>query len=160
MSRAGSAGQQASSPGGVLAVLVSAGVTPYLPKTLRAVAGQSVAPDVLLIVDVASRANGLGDGTPIEEAVVDSGADAVTAVRVVHVPDATGFGDAVKRGLAKYAELVTKGNRKRPRRGQADPAWGTQRAGEWSSGGPDSGINSGPLTGPTGAMSPISETET
>ncbi|MBE6480914.1 MAG: glycosyltransferase family 2 protein [Actinomyces ruminicola] len=150
MSQAGGAGLQYSSLGGTLAVLVSAGVTPYLPKTLRAVAGQTVAPDVLLIVDVASRNNGLGDGTPIEEAAVDSGADAVTAVRVVHVPDASGFGDAVKRGLAKYAELVARGNRKR-RRGDA----GSRHPGQALA----STTASGQLTGPTGAMSPISETE-
>ncbi|MBE6475712.1 MAG: glycosyltransferase family 2 protein [Actinomyces succiniciruminis] len=156
MSQAGSAAQQPA-PGGVLAVLVSAGVTPYLPETLRALGGQTVAPDVLLIVDVASRANGLGDGTPIEEAVVESGADAVTAVRVVHVPEATGFGDAVGRGLAKYAELIAKGNRKRRR--HRDHFTGTRQTGR-----PDATTGavttaSGQLTGPTGAMSPISDAE-
>ncbi|WP_147680513.1 glycosyltransferase [Actinomyces ruminicola] len=153
MSRAGEAGTQSSPLGGALAVLVSAGVTPYLPTTLRAVAGQTVAPDVLLIIDVASRSNGLGDGTPIEEAVVDSGADAVTAVRVVHVPDATGFGDAVGSGLEKYAELVARGNRRR-RRG-SEGCTGSGPAGHASTSSAD-----GQLTGPTGAMSPISESET
>ncbi|WP_103063626.1 glycosyltransferase [Actinomyces qiguomingii] len=153
MSRAGSATQQPA-PGGTLAVLVSAGVTPYLPRTLRALADQVVAPDVLLIVDVASRANGLGDGTPIEEAVLDSGVDAVAAVRVVHAPEATGFGDAVKRGLNKYADLIAKGNRKR-RRTDAE-----HRSGSGSAGSADGSMtSSGQLTGPTGAMSPISDTE-
>ncbi|RAX21365.1 glycosyltransferase family 2 protein [Actinomyces sp. Z5] len=156
MSQAGSAAQQPA-PGGVLAVLVSAGVTPYLPETLHALAGQTVAPDVLLIVDVASRANGLGDGTPIEEAVVESGTDAVTAVRVVHVPEATGFGDAVGRGLTKYAELIAKGNRKRRR--HRDHFAGSRQTDR-----PDATTGavttaSGQLTGPTGAMSPISDTE-
>ncbi|QHO91445.1 hypothetical protein CWT12_09205 [Actinomyces sp. 432] len=155
MSLPGSAGPYAS-PAGTLAVLVSAGVTPYLPETLRAVARQATAPDVLLIVDVASRSNGLGDGTPIEEAVVDSGADSATAVRVVRVPDATGFGDAVKRGLAKYAELVARGNRRRRHGGKLSTGGAGARQGEYLG----AGSASGPLTGPTGAMSPISESET
>lgn len=149
---------QESAPGGVLAVLVSAGVTPYLPETLRALSDQSLAPEVLLIVDVASRANGLGDGTPIEEAVVASGVDDFAAVRVVHAPEATGFGDAVKRGLAKYAELIAKGNRRRRRRG-ADRHIGTQPTDCEDASAAASATGSGPLTGPTGAMSPISEAE-
>lgn len=156
MSQAGNAAQQPA-PGGVLAVLVSAGVTPFLPETLRSLASQTVAPDVLLIVDVASRANGLGDGTPIEEAVVESGTDAVTAVRVVHVPEATGFGDAVGRGLTKYAELIAKGNRKRRRR--RDHFTGTSQTGRPTTGTGSAATASGQLTGPTGAMSPISEAE-
>ncbi|WP_257210688.1 glycosyltransferase family 2 protein [Actinomyces ruminis] len=156
MSQAGSAAQQPA-PGGVLAVLVSAGVTTYLPETLRALAGQTVAPDVLLIVDVASRANGLGDGTPIEEAVVESGADAATAVRVVHVPEAAGFGDAVGRGLTKYAELIAKGNRKRRR--HRDHFTGTHQTGRPAAATGAVTTSSGQLTGPTGAMSPISEAE-
>ena len=54
---------------GALAVVVTAGATPFLAPTLRALASQERAPDITLIVDVASRANGLGDGTPIEEIV-------------------------------------------------------------------------------------------
>ena len=54
---------------GALAVVVSAGASPFLAQTLTAVASQTCAPDVVLVVDVASRVNGLGDGTPIEELV-------------------------------------------------------------------------------------------
>lgn len=99
-----------------LAVVVSAGATPYLRRTLGAVAGQTLPPDVVLLVDVCSRANGLGDGTPVEESVNDSGLDAVSDVRIVRAPAATTFGDAVNRGLALYGELVAEGNRRRTHR--------------------------------------------
>ena len=55
-----------------LAVVVTAGVTPYLRRTLRAVARQTVAPEATIVVDVASRHNGLGDGTPVEEIIAAS----------------------------------------------------------------------------------------
>ena len=89
-----------------LAVVVTAGVTPYLRRTLRALARQTVAPEATIVVDVASRHNGLGDGTPVEEIVAASALGARTRVRVVRVPDARGFGEAVRRGLALYAELT------------------------------------------------------
>ena len=89
-----------------LAVVVTAGVTPYLRRTLRAVARQTVAPEATIVVDVASRHNGLGDGTPVEEIIAASALGARTRVRVVRAPDARGFGEAVRRGLALYAELT------------------------------------------------------
>jgi len=58
-----------------LAVVVTAGVTPYLRRTLRSVARQSVEPEAVIVIDVASRHNGLGDGTPVEEVVAASGID-------------------------------------------------------------------------------------
>ncbi|WP_194784477.1 glycosyltransferase [Actinomyces haliotis] len=99
-----------------LAVVVSAGTTPYLHRTLRAVAGQTLPPDVVLLVDVCSRDNGLGDGTPVEECVNGSGLDDVADVRIVRAPEATTFGDAVNRGLALYRDLVAEGNRRRTHR--------------------------------------------
>ena len=103
-----------SSPPGAdaLAVVVTAGVTPYLRRTLRAVARQTRAPGVVLLIDVASRGNGLGDGTPVEEAVSGSGLDARSRARIVRVPEAEGFGDAVVRGLDRYADLVETGVRR------------------------------------------------
>ena len=94
-----------------LAVVVTAGVTPYLRRTLRSVARQSVEPEAVIVIDVASRHNGLGDGTPVEEVVAASGIDARMRVRVVRAPDARGFGDAVARGLALYSELSGTGTR-------------------------------------------------
>ena len=95
MTRTGST--QGASRVGALAVVVSAGASPFLAQTLTAVASQTCAPDVVLVVDVASRVNGLGDGTPIEELVESSGLGKATAVRVVRVKEAKSFGDAVSR---------------------------------------------------------------
>ena len=158
MTRTGST--QGASRVGALAVVVSAGASPFLAQTLTAVASQTCAPDVVLVVDVASRVNGLGDGTPIEELVESSGLGKATAVRVVRVKEAKSFGDAVSRGLAAYAELVATGNRRRRGSGDADGS----DVGSTSSGSRTSVrdlllTGSGPVTGPTGALSPITSYE-
>ncbi|WP_331852927.1 glycosyltransferase [Actinomyces slackii] len=127
---------------------MTAGATPFLADTLRGLAAQSRAPEVVLIVDVASRANGLGDGTPIEELVEAAGLDAVSAVRIVRSGEASTFGDAVARGLESYSALIASGNRHRAADGPAGMATRRRR-----SSGP------GPITGPTGAMSPITTHE-
>ena len=161
MTRAGS--MQGASRVGALAVVVSAGASPFLAQTLSAIASQTCAPDVVLVVDVASRANGLGDGTPIEELVETTGLDAVTAVRVVRVREAKSFGDAVSRGLTAYAGLVAAGNRRRRSPETVDGAEGSDS--EATSGGPRTSVRdlllsgSGPITGPTGALSPITAYE-
>ncbi|TFH53751.1 glycosyltransferase family 2 protein [Actinomyces viscosus] len=161
MTRTGSA--QGASRVGALAVVVSAGASPFLAQTLTAIASQTCAPDVVLVVDVASRANGLGDGTPIEELVESSGLDTVTAVRVVRVKEAKSFGDAVARGLAAYAELVAAGNRRRRSAGAVDGA--DDSGADAASSGSRTSVRdllltgSGPITGPTGALSPITSYE-
>ena len=161
MTRTGST--QGASRVGALAVVVSAGASPFLAQTLSAITSQTCAPDVVLVVDVASRANGLGDGTPIEELVERSGLDTVTAVRVVRAKEAKNFGDAVSRGLTAYAGLVAAGNRKRRSSEGADGAEGSD--GEATSNGPRTSVRdlllsgSGPITGPTGALSPITAYE-
>ena len=148
---------------GALAVVVSAGASPFLAQTLSAITSQTCAPDVVLIVDVASRANGLGDGTPIEELVERSGLDGVTAVRVVRAKEAKNFGDAVSRGLTAYAGLVAAGNRKRRSSEAPDGAEGSDA--DTTSSGPRTSVrdlllsSSGPITGPTGALSPITAYE-
>ena len=164
MTRTGST--QGASRVGALAVVVSAGASPFLAQTLTAIASQTCAPDVVLVVDVASRANGLGDGTPIEELVESSGLGTVTAVRVVRVKEARSFGDAVSRGLAAYAELVAAGNRWRRGTGAVDGAEGSDTDGaSATSGGSRTSVRdllltgSGPITGPTGALSPITSYE-
>ena len=154
---------QGASRVGALAVVVSAGASPFLAQTLSAITSQTCAPDVVLIVDVASRANGLGDGTPIEELVERSGLDGVTAVRVVRVKEAKNFGDAVSRGLTAYAGLVAAGNRKRRSSEAPDGAEGSDA--DTTSSGPRTSVrdlllsSSGPITGPTGALSPITAYE-
>ena len=148
---------------GALAVVVSAGASPFLAQTLSAITSQTCAPDVVLVVDVASRANGLGDGTPIEELVERSGLDATTAVRVVRAKEAKNFGDAVSRGLTAYAGLVAAGNRKRRSSEVVDGAEGSDA--DTTSSGPRTSVRdlllsgSGPITGPTGALSPITAYE-
>ena len=154
---------QGASRVGALAVVVSAGASPFLAQTLSAITSQTCAPDVVLIVDVASRANGLGDGTPIEELVERSGLDGVTAVRVVRAKEAKNFGDAVSRGLTAYAGLVAAGNRKRRSSEAPDGAEGSDA--DTTSSGPRTSVrdlllsSSGPITGPTGALSPITAYE-
>ena len=161
MTRTGST--QGASRVGALAVVVSAGASPFLAQTLSAITSQTCAPDVVLIVDVASRANGLGDGTPIEELVERSGLDGVTAVRVVRAKEAKNFGDAVSRGLTAYAGLVAAGNRKRRSSEAPDGAEGSDA--DTTSSGPRTSVRdlllsgSGPITGPTGALSPITAYE-
>ena len=161
MTRTGSA--QGASRVGALAVVVSAGASPFLAQTLSAITSQTCAPDVVLIVDVASRANGLGDGTPIEELVERSGLDGVTAVRVVRAKEAKNFGDAVSRGLTAYAGLVAAGNRKR--RSSEAPDGAEDSDADTTSSGPRTSVrdlllsSSGPITGPTGALSPITAYE-
>ena len=154
---------QGASRVGALAVVVSAGASPFLAQTLSEITSQTCAPDVVLIVDVASRANGLGDGTPIEELVERSGLDGVTAVRVVRAKEAKNFGDAVSRGLTAYAGLVAAGNRKRRSSEAPDGAEGSDA--DTTSSGPRTSVrdlllsSSGPITGPTGALSPITAYE-
>ena len=154
---------QGASRVGALAVVVSAGASPFLAQTLSAITSQTCAPDVVLIVDVASRANGLGDGTPIEELVERSGLDGVTAVRVVRAKETKNFGDAVSRGLTAYAGLVAAGNRKR--RSSEAPDGAEDSDADTTSSGPRTSVrdlllsSSGPITGPTGALSPITAYE-
>lgn len=85
-----------------LAVVVSAGVSTYLPRTLAAVAAQTHAPDVVVVVDVGAPGRDLGTGVPVHEAVADAGLERVSRVRVVRAPAATTFGEAVRQGLVAY----------------------------------------------------------
>ena len=133
------------------AVVVSCGVTPYLDRTLRAVAAQTRPPEVVLLIDAASRANGLGDGTPVEDAVAASGLDAVADVRVVRTPEATTFLAAVRQGLNRYAELVAAGERRRTR--------GPRSIGGSLGDSGDRPGEKGPRTPPRGARSPITRAE-
>lgn len=131
-----------------LAVVVSAGVSVYLPRTLAAVAGQTHAPDVVLVVDVGAPGRDLGTGIPVHEAVSDAGLEAVTRVRVVRAPEATTFGEAVRLGLVAYRELVERAARRAHRRG-----WdgGLSGQGTLAPGGPWAGV--------TGELNPVTTGE-
>ncbi|WP_067781688.1 glycosyltransferase family 2 protein [Actinomyces vulturis] len=83
----------------VLAIVVTAGTTPYLPDTLHALTQQTLPPAFTLIVDVASRGNGLGSGEPVETAVELSGLDDVSDVKIIRAPSAGNFGQAVGYAL-------------------------------------------------------------
>lgn len=133
------------------AVVVSCGVTPYLDRTLRAVAAQTRPPEVVLLIDAASRTNGLGDGTPVEDTVAASGLDNVADVRVVRTPEATTFLAAVRQGLNRYAELVAAGERRRTR--------GPRSIGGSLGDSGDRPGEKGPRTPPRGARSPITRAE-
>ena len=126
----------------VLAVVATVGTTAYLQETLSALAKQTYAPSVLLVVDTASRENGLGSGIPVEEIIAQAEVDQRCPVRVVRAPEATNFGDAVKRGLKLYTELISAGNKRRPHNAQHNP-----------------NLHSANWTGPTGALSPITTME-
>ena len=133
------------------AVVVSCGVTPYLDRTLRAVAAQTRPPEVVLLIDAASRTNGLGDGTPVEDTVAASGLDNVADVRVVRTPEATTFLAAVRQGLNRYVELVAAGERRRTR--------GPRSIGGSLGDSGDRPGEKGPRTPPRGARSPITRAE-
>ncbi|WP_166856203.1 MULTISPECIES: glycosyltransferase [Actinomyces] len=158
------AARSAADPGTrTLAVIVSAGVTPYLGRTLTAVASQSRIPDVVLVIDVASRANGLGDGTPIEDAVDLSGLDAVSDVRIVRAAEAPTFLAAVRAGLARYGELIAVGNRRRSTSSPTGSLSVTRSTSSLAAGRSraltDALGEDAPLTGPDGARSPITRDE-
>ena len=99
-----------------LAVVVTCGVTPYLGRTLAAVAAQSHHPGVVLLVDVAAPGRDIGTGEPLLEAVQRSGLEDVTHVRLVTTPEAATFGAAVSAGLEAYGQLVERAARRAVRR--------------------------------------------
>ncbi|MFC7405070.1 glycosyltransferase [Georgenia alba] len=105
-----------------LAVVVSAGVSTYLPRTLRALTAQTHHPDVVLVVDVGAAGREVGTGVPVHEAVTEAGLEDVTRVRVVHAPEATTFGEAVRLGLEGYHALVERAAR-RARKREATGGW-------------------------------------
>lgn len=87
----------------VTAVVVTRGITHYLPTTLRALAGQSRRPLRVVLVDVAPESgadvDGLFAGLFGEVAAATAGTPA-PLLRVVHTPRARTFGDAVRAALA------------------------------------------------------------
>lgn len=99
-----------------LAVVVTAGVSRYLPRTLRALATQAHAPEVVVIIDVAGPGRDVGTGVPIHDAVIDAGLGEVTRVRVVRTPEAQNFGTAVGEGLREYHQLVARAAERARRR--------------------------------------------
>lgn len=77
----------------VLAVVVSDGVTPYLPGVLGSIAAQSVRPHRVVVVDVS------GDSA-VQVADVEPLTDAGLTAQIVQAPKARTFGAAVSAALA------------------------------------------------------------
>lgn len=93
------AGADAAAGGATtLAIVVSPGVSAYLPRTLRGIADQHVAPQALVIVDTSAPGGHLGTGVPMHQAIHDAGLPSTT--RVLHAPGARTFGHAVALALA------------------------------------------------------------
>ncbi|MFD1716990.1 glycosyltransferase family 2 protein [Georgenia deserti] len=132
-----------------LAVVVSTGVTAYLPRTLAAIAAQTHSPEVVLVVDVGAPGRDVGTGVPVHEAVAEAGLEDLARVRVVRAPEASTFGQAVTLGLAGYAELVERAARRARKReatgwsgvtGELNPVTtGEMRAVGAGGGAPDAG---------------------
>ncbi|HHW83758.1 MAG TPA: glycosyltransferase family 2 protein, partial [Actinomycetales bacterium] len=95
----------------VTALVVTCGVTPYLRRTLEGIGAQSFAPTRLVVVDIYGQGRDLGTGEDVRALATELGLDARMKVRVVQAPEATNFGDAVKRGLVLNAEAQRKADR-------------------------------------------------
>lgn len=87
----------------VTAVVVTRGRTPYLPSTLRALAGQSRRPLRVLVVDVAPEDDHVGALLDAAFVGVDAPAPRLATVRA---PRARTFGEAVRQGLEMLAEAL------------------------------------------------------
>ncbi|WP_152192662.1 glycosyltransferase [Georgenia satyanarayanai] len=86
-----------------LAVVVSPGVSPYLPRTLRGLAEQTRPVGTVLVVDTSAPGREVGTGVPVHEAIDAAGLREVSAVRVLQVPAPRTFGAAVRAALAEHA---------------------------------------------------------
>ncbi|MEE6296754.1 glycosyltransferase [Georgenia wangjunii] len=108
-------------PAATLAVVVSAGVSPYLFRTLRGLAAQTLAPGTVLVIDTSAPGRSVGTGVPVADAVSDAGLDDVTTVRIVRAPGARTFGEAVRSALTEHAEHTAKVLHRRDREATVPP---------------------------------------
>lgn len=91
-------------PPAVLAVVVTDGITRYLPETLRGLAEQRTLPSSVLLVDRSpgeDHAN--GRTTALRVLARDAGLP-LELVRIAHAPQAATFGDGVREGLRQLSE--------------------------------------------------------
>ena len=89
-----------------LAVVVSPGVSPYLPRTLRGLAEQTRLVGTVLVVDTSAPGREVGTGVPVHQAIDAAGLREVSTVRVLQVPAPRTFGAAVRAALAEYGEAA------------------------------------------------------
>lgn len=94
-----------ATPAPVTAVVVARGVTPFLPTTLRALAGQTRAPARVLLVDAGDRPD-----PGLAAALRDAGLPAGSTT-LLTAPGARTFGDAVRAAEAAEAALPGAGSR-------------------------------------------------
>ncbi|WP_454084883.1 glycosyltransferase [Georgenia sp. Marseille-Q6866] len=85
-----------------LAVVVSPGVSPYLPRTLRGLAEQTRPVGTVLVVDTSAPGREVGTGVPVHAAIDAAGLREVSSVRVLRVPAPRTFGAAVRAALAEH----------------------------------------------------------
>lgn len=83
----------------VTAYVVTCGVTPYLRRTLEGIAAQSLLPERVVIVDIWAEGRDLGTGEDLQSLLNDVHLDEACPVRIVKVPEAVNFGDAIRRGM-------------------------------------------------------------
>lgn len=87
-----------------LAVVVSAGLTDYLPETLRGIAEQRQVPAAVLLVDITPVADpGHARASALRAAAKASGLS-LESVRIAQAPTASTFGAAVRDGLAQLTD--------------------------------------------------------
>lgn len=91
----------------VVAVIATAGVSFFLPRTLRALARQTHAPNALIIVDVSRPDGESGTGTPIHQLLWESGIDRRCETAVIRAPKAENFGQAIAAAEEKIAEFFS-----------------------------------------------------
>lgn len=88
---------------------MTCGVTRYLLRTLTGLASQTLAPNRVLILDVWSHGRDLGTGEDISRLVTE--VELQTPVRILRVPGAANFGEAIRGGLALNADAQAKADR-------------------------------------------------
>lgn len=83
----------------VTAIVVTRGLTPYLPQTLAGIASQRVSPDHLLLIDVDE--DGQDNAWQLKEAIGQAYRQHESRPRIdcLHAPRARNFGDAVRQCL-------------------------------------------------------------
>ena len=90
-----------------LAVVVSPGVSAYLPRTLRGLAEQTRPVGTVLVVDTSAPGREMGTGVPVHDAIDAAGLRAVSTVRVLRIPAPRTFGAAVRAALADHEQHLT-----------------------------------------------------
>lgn len=106
-----------------LAVVVSPGVSPYLPRTLRGLAEQTRPVGTVLVVDTSAPGREVGTGVPVHDAIDAAGLREVSTVRVLRIPAPRTFGAAVRAALADHEAYRAEQARRRELPPPAPEPW-------------------------------------